>query len=217
VTDVRSLRRRTRRFVLRRRRPLAALTAGLAALLALEVLAPTPDPTVRAVAAARDLAAGSTLTAGDLVDVRLPRPLRPDGLLARDALLGRVLSGAVRRGEALTDARLTGAGTLAGLPRGQVAVPLRVSDAAAAALLRPGDRVDVHAVAVADAGAGAGPGAPAVADLVLPGLVVLAVPPASDGLGEEGALVVVAATPETARTIARAAVAARFSVAVRSR
>jgi Flp pilus assembly protein CpaB len=62
-------------------------------------------------------------------------------------VLGRLVAGPVRRGEPLTDVRLLGPSLLAAVARGPdvVAVPVRFADAGAAALLRPGDRVDVLA------------------------------------------------------------------------
>ena len=78
--------------------------------------------------------------------------------------MGRVLAGAVRAAEPLTDARLVGPGLTALLPAGQVAAPVRLADLAVAALVRTGDRVDVLATP---------PGSP-TADVVAAAAVVLA-------------------------------------------
>ena len=66
----------------------------------------------------------------------------PDGLVEDPA--GRVLASSLRRGEPVTDARLVGPTLVDGLP-GLVATPVRIPDAAMAALLHVGDRVDVLA------------------------------------------------------------------------
>ena len=192
-----------------RRRLLAALCAGGAAAGALTVVAPAPPATTRVLAAARELAPGRALAAGDVHTLELPPDAVPDGALGPDAaVLGRVVTGPVRRGEPLTDVRLLGLELLAALPGGdQVAVPVRIADPAAVALLRTGDRVDVLA---ATEGA-------AEAAVVAPGALVVAVPRA-DGAGldplDGGALVVLAASPATARRLAQSAVAARLSVVV---
>jgi Flp pilus assembly protein CpaB len=181
-------------------------------LAGLSAVAPAAPPTVAVVTAAHDLAAGTLLADGDLAVVRLPGAAVPTAVITslHDAV-GRAVSGAVRRGEVLTDVRLTGAGLLAGLPAGLVAVPLRLADPGALALVQPGDRVDVHAVAVADSTGAAA----SVADLVVDDLLVVGVPAGSDPL-DDGGLLVVAASRDTARMLARAAAAARFSISVRA-
>ena len=182
-------------------------------LAGLSAVAPPAPPTAAAVVAARDLAAGTALGPDDVTVVRLARSAFPRGSLTSVAqVTGRALVGAVREGEVLTDVRLAGAGVLSGLPAGFVAVPVRLADGGALRLVQPGDRVDVHAVAVSDHGAAA----VAVADLVVDDLLVVDVP-AQDTRGmDAGGLIVVAATRATARTLARAAAAARFSISLRS-
>lgn len=194
-----------RRAVRRHRALLAAgLTAGAVAA-GLSVVAPAPPPTVEVLAAARDLVAGAVVAQEDLTVVALPVAAVPSGALTDATLaLGRLLAGPVRRGEALTDVRVVGSGLLEKATVGTVAVPLRLADPAAAALLRAGDRVDVLA---------ATDGAP-VAATVASGVEVLAVPSAVGDLGE-GGLVVVATTPEVAARLAAAAVGGRLSVTVR--
>ena len=132
----------TRRAVLRRRRSLSALLAGLAVLAGLAAVAPPPPPTVPVVVAARDLPSGAVLTAGDLDRVELPAGRVPSGLVTEVA--GRTLAAPVRQGEPVTDVRLVGPGLAAAHPDRAV-VPVRLPDAGAVALLRVGDRVDVVA------------------------------------------------------------------------
>src|SRR5690349_3270966 len=97
LTRLDAARRRVRRALLRRRRPLAALLAGVAVLAGVRALAPPPEPTVAVVVAAHDLAAGAEVAAGDVATVELPPGTQPDGLV-RDPV-GRRLTSAVRRGE----------------------------------------------------------------------------------------------------------------------
>jgi pilus assembly protein CpaB len=128
-----------RRTLLLRR----AASALLVVLALATAVAPAPG-SVRApvVVAAVDLAAGRTIQPADLALRHWPPEFVPAGSV-RDptAADGRVLVGAARAGEPLTDVRLVGAGPLLG---GQAAaVPVRLADAAVAALLLPGRRVDV--------------------------------------------------------------------------
>ncbi|MFA1548645.1 SAF domain-containing protein [Actinomadura chokoriensis] len=125
----------------RLRRPLAALFAAAAAGLALLALRPGPPPSVRVLAADRDLPAGRRLTPSDLRRVALPPAAIPSGALRKAA--GRVLAGPVRRGEPLTDARVIGDAMLQGYGPDTVATPVRIADPAAVRLLHPGDRIDV--------------------------------------------------------------------------
>lgn len=227
--------RDVQRAVARRRWLLAAGLAAAAVATALPALAPPPPTGTTVLAAARDLAAGTPLAAGDVVGVLLPDELLPDGALGPgEQVAGRLVAGPVRRGEPLTDVRLVGPGllALAGDPD-LVAVPVRLADPASAALVRPGDRVDVLGADSAsgavqggavqsgavqsdavqgDAGradivrAGTGPSAAVLAA----GAQVLAVPAADADL--EGALVVLAVLPSTAARLAGAAVTSRLSV-----
>ncbi|KAB8182157.1 SAF domain-containing protein [Microbispora catharanthi] len=110
-----------RRLTARRRRPIAAVLAGLA--VACVLLAVRSPDGVEVLAAAHDLA-GGRLAASDVVVVRLPPDTVPAGAYAPGApVSGRVLAGSLRRGELLTDARLLGPGlfrqTLAGQPSGR--------------------------------------------------------------------------------------------------
>jgi Flp pilus assembly protein CpaB len=135
------------------RRVLATVLAVAALVLAVR---PLPAPVASATGAAEvpvvianaDLAAGAVLAPDHLAVGRWPARLVPAGAVEfPDELTGRTLAGALRRGEAVTDARLVGPGLTRSLPHGQVAAPVRLADLAVAELVRPGDRVDVLATA----------------------------------------------------------------------
>jgi pilus assembly protein CpaB len=200
----------------RRRLLSAGLLAGAMAV-ALQVLAPPPPATVPVLVAARDLAAGAALTRADLrVAHRPPASLPAGALTSQAAATGRPVSSAVRRGEVLTDVRLAGADSVRGLGDGVVAAPVRIADADSAALLRPGDLVDVLAAATSPGATGD------EARLVASAVRVLSAPrPAGGGLGSsvlgEGALLLVATTQATAQRLAGAAVGDRLSVVLRGR
>lgn len=156
--------------------------------------------------AARDIGGGSVLGPSDVRTVALPAGAVPAGSLpSAAAAVGRTLAGAVRRGEPLTDARVVSPGlaTLAGGP-GAVAVPVRLVDPGVAALLRPGDRVDV--LAVSQSGS---------ATVVVAGVAVLALPTAPVEGSVDGALVVLAVPAYLAPRLSSAALSARLTVTLR--
>ncbi|MCP3758775.1 hypothetical protein [Streptomyces sp. TBY4] len=82
-----------------------------------------------------------------------------------------------------------------------VSAPVRIADAATVRLLRPGDRVDVVA---AERG-----GPPRV---VAAGARVTQVPPAEQGVGDGGALVVLSVPRDTARALVGAGTVSRLAV-----
>ncbi|WP_183093557.1 SAF domain-containing protein [Nocardioides stalactiti] len=145
LARVRDLATRLRRAVLRRRRPLAALLAAGAVGAGVHAIAPPPPATVTVLVATRDLPAGASLAADDLHPSAVEERDVPDGAVTDpDRATDAVLASPLRRGEPLTDVRLVGAGLVAAAPA-TVATPLRLSDAAQAALLTVGDVVDLLA------------------------------------------------------------------------
>jgi Flp pilus assembly protein CpaB len=197
------------------RQVLAATLLLAAVVVALRPDAPTSPPApppvgMPVVVAARDLPAGTVLAKPDLRAASLPADVAPAGT-ARDvpALVGRTTAGAVRRGEPVTDVRLVGPGLTTGLgPRESSATPVRLADPEAAALVRPGDRVDVLGTPVDRTDAGT-----ADAVEVATGVRVLAVLGGREAA--DGVVLVVASTPEVARRLAGAAGRHRLTVTVR--
>jgi Flp pilus assembly protein CpaB len=197
----------------RLRRPLAALSAAAAAGLALTALRPGPAPSVRVLAASRDLPAGATLGTSDLRALDLPPPAVPAGAL-RSGAAGRVLAGPMRRGEPLTDARLVGEGLLRGYGPGTVAAPVRIADADTVRLLHAGDRVDVLA-GPPSSGPDDLPGRDdrwAEARVIVSGVPVVTVPRRGDEAGREGALVVLATDRVQAQALAGAGPALSITI-----
>lgn len=182
--------------------------AGLLLVLAL-VLALTPrTPGVPVVVAAHDIGAGVTLAAADLTVREWPSEHVPGGA-AREvtAAAGRVLVGAARAGEPITDLRLVGpelAARMYGSPDA-AAVPVRLADADVAALLHPGSRVDVVTV-------GSSADAPV---LLAAGAAVVAVLPPTTGPGARGRLVLVAMPQERASRVAAASLSEQVAITLR--
>jgi len=211
MRDVRAWGRALRRTVAIRRRLLAGACAAGAVAAAMDVLAPAPLELSTVLSAAHDIPAGTTLSATDIVALQLPRALVPDGaLIPGVAVIGRPVSGPVRRGETLTDARLVGPTLLDGVGGGveTVAVPVRLGDDDAADFVQAGDRVDVLAAPLA-----AGDDSARPVEVVAVGALVLAVP--ADTEDTAGSLLIVAVPSATARGLARAATTARLSIALR--
>ncbi|WP_240641203.1 SAF domain-containing protein [Nocardioides ferulae] len=191
-------------MALARRRLIAAVLAGVATAAGLQAASAPPPATVPVTVAAHDLPAGVVLGPDDLTTARFPAGSGP----ARGDLdpVGRVLAAPVARGEPVTDVRLVGAALTEGHP-GLTALPVRLPDAGVAALLHPGDRVDL----VASDPQGSG-GASVVASAV----PVLAVPDAEPGSamdGLSGRLVLVGLSPEEVPAVAEAAVRLFLTVA----
>lgn len=186
-------RRRLRVLAWRSRHPLAALCAGLAALLVVGQVRPPPPPTRTVAVAARDLAVGTVLRAADVALRAVPPDLVPGTgpPPVPDALEGRRLAVAVPAGLVLVPELLVD--DAISPPAGTVVVPVRFADAGAAAVLRAGTRVDVVAAPHHEGGP---PEQLAHAALVLPA------PPSADGgrevdPGAEGP-VLLAVTPDEA-------------------
>ncbi|WP_216209825.1 RcpC/CpaB family pilus assembly protein [Amycolatopsis aidingensis] len=140
-----------------RRALLLRRTLAISFLVAAGVLAVYPAAADRGtgdrrptVVSARDLPSGGTLGAADLRVAQLPAALRPRGALSvPEAAAGRVLAGAARAGEPITDARLVDP---AAATPGTSTVPVRLADAGVAELLHPGRRVDVVTVGPGEEG-----------------------------------------------------------------
>src|SRR6478735_271727 len=117
---------------------------AIALMLAAGVIALSPPraaPGQPVVTLTRDLPIGARLAADD-VQIDQAQQV-PDGAVADPSqLLGRVLAGQARRGEVITDVRLTQAAGPDPGP-GRVAVPVRPADPAITDLLDPGMHVAV--------------------------------------------------------------------------
>ncbi|WP_329002975.1 hypothetical protein OHA18_07140 [Kribbella sp. NBC_00709] len=196
-----SLLRDLRRAARWHRRLLAGVAAAAAVYFGLLALSPSPPPTVAVLAAARDLTGGAVPTRDDLRTVDLPPGAVPAGALRPGAdLTAHILSGPVRAGEPLTDARFLGPPAV---PSGSLAYPFRVDDADISALLRVGDHLNLYAATSTSADA---------ASLLARSVRVLALPAARSAA--DGALIVVATTPEIATRLAQASANSRITVAL---
>ena len=187
------------------RRVAAAVLVGLAAITAL-YSSRDPSPADMTVVAARDLSPGTVLEASHLTVRRLPAQAVPDGAARSPAaVLGRTVAAPVRRGEVLTDVRLTGPDLTRFISSNSelMSVPLRLADPGVAALLRAGTTVDVVTV-------GPQQGEPVV---LARGARVLAV--LQSGTAQrDGKLVLIALDPVAATRVAATSISQNLTVTV---
>jgi pilus assembly protein CpaB len=128
----------------RNRRLTVALLLCIAAGITVQQLTPAPADTVGVLAAARDLPAGKTLDAADMVVLNIPTGLLPGGSFSEGASLrGTQLAVPLRQGQLISDSQLLGPGLLAGSPPGSAAVPLRMADPSSVRLVSPGQLINV--------------------------------------------------------------------------
>ncbi|MFP5347365.1 MAG: SAF domain-containing protein [Actinomycetes bacterium] len=168
------------------RRWASALLLALAAALGVRTATADVPADASVLVAARDLAGGQRLSQSDLATARWPPDAVPDGLVPEDLAVGKTVSAPLRRGEPVTDARLSGSGQLVGQPPGTVAMSVPVPDATLLTLLHVGDAVRVLAGPAAPDGLD--PGAAYGARVLVERAVVLALPPApAAGLLDAGA------------------------------
>ncbi|EME63722.1 RcpC/CpaB family pilus assembly protein [Amycolatopsis decaplanina] len=196
--------------LLRRWLALSLLLSGLVVLFLPASARGTPGTTT--VVSARDLPAGSLLRAGDLKLVDLPDDVRPQGATGLPSSVeGRMLVGAARAGEPLTDVRLLDAAIPGSGDPESSTVPVRLADAGVAELLRPGQRVDV--IAAADAGR--------EASVLASTAVVAAVgeqgtrEPKASGAGSKGPLVLLSLPAATATRVAATSLERSITVTLR--
>jgi len=189
------------------RRAIAAVLVVLAVVLALiPGRASSADEDV--VVAARDLAAGTVLGASQVTLRGLPEQEIPDGAArVPAAVLNRTLAAPVRRGEPLTNVRLTGSDLTRAISTNQdtVTVPLRLADPGVAALLRPGATVDVVTV-------GERQDEPVV--LARAARVLAVLEAGARGGEHDGRLVLVALDPVAATRVAAASISQTLTVTV---
>ncbi len=189
------------------RRVAAALLLLLAVVLALRPHQGSASATVPVLTTTHDLLPGHVLTPDDVTVRAVPADVAPRGAL-RDpgAVDGRVLAGAVRSGEILTDVSFTGPALtrLATGGRDYAAVPIQLAQPGVADLIRPGRRVDVIA---AD-----GSHHPEILARKAP---VLAVRPSGGTEGEEDRSIIVGLPEAEAAAVASASLTRSVTVTLR--
>jgi flagella basal body P-ring formation protein FlgA len=158
---------------------------------------------ITVVKAKAQLPGGTVVSASDVVLDRVAASDVPEGVLTDPlALVGKTLAAPVAENQMLTPLVVTAART--SVSQGHVIAPLRLADTALAALLRPGDVVDVIAADAHEQAA-----------VVAAGARVVTIPELPDeraSPGPEGALVLIDVDAQTASVLAHAAAAATLSI-----
>lgn len=195
--------RRTLRW---HRRSLAAVAAAVAAFCVVGALQPQDGAAVPVLVASRALAGGVAVAADDVRTVNMPGELVPEGAVADSAaLVGRVLTAPLTIGSVLTEASMAGGQSLA--RPGFVVASLPLADAALAALVTPGSRIDIIGPTKGTTG------------VLASNVRVVAAPAAPEGglggLGDTTHLALVEVPPAVATELAKAASVGGVTVAVR--
>ena len=132
-------------LVVRYRRSIAAVFAGLGTLTALSLVIPSPGSQTKVLVATSPLSAGTTLTASDFAQRTLPDDFAWSTLQAQPSdLVGRVLAHSIAANQPISSSDLIGQGLLTGLPENYVAVSIPVSTNTSASLLNVGNEIDVY-------------------------------------------------------------------------
>jgi Flp pilus assembly protein CpaB len=196
-------RRRFAAWLNRNRRLAVALLLCAAAGIAVQQLTPAPAHTVTAMASARDLPAGATLSSNEVVPVRVPPGMIPSGAFTDTAAIqGKQLAAPLRKGQLISDTQLLGPGLLAGTAPGSAAVPLRMADPSSIQLVAPGQLVNIVMTNGTDYGQAA------ESEVLAASVPVLWTSGQGGqtgqwlGTGETEGLMVVAADPDQARRLA---------------
>ena len=123
------------------RRALAAVCAAAAVLALAAALTAPPEPSTRVTVAARDISTGATISAADLTTASVPDRLLPTRAVTDPgSITGRIATAGVTKGSVITEATSFSEGSSASAP-GRLVVPVRVQDATAGRIVRPGQRI----------------------------------------------------------------------------
>jgi Flp pilus assembly protein CpaB len=163
-------------LLIRYRREISALLAGLGILILVSIIR-SLSPTVPAIVAGVDLPAGTKLSASDFRTTKIPSALSWPGLISnKDQIVGKVISHSIYAGQPFSNSDLIGSDLLAGFKGNKIAVSIPLGPNRSDAFLASGDHLNVYA---AQAGM--------AAELVAFDAVVLFVPQnTSSGFSFEG-------------------------------
>ena len=132
-------------LLVRYRRSIAAILAGLGVALIVSSL--TPDPGSAVLIANKDLPVGRKLTAGDFSYGRVQESeLWSTVLSDPEQLVGKTLARPLAINQPISASDLVGSGLLAGLPADHIAISLPVNASTNFSLLQTGSYVDIYSV-----------------------------------------------------------------------
>lgn len=222
-------RRHRRRISRTHRQLIAAVLAGVAALITISMLRPSSPETTSILVTNKTLPAGHPITDADVSTAAWPTSVgEPPATADLDQLRGRVTAGPMAAGEPLSLTRIVGpdllelAGTADAGSGELVAAPVRLADAGQVALIRPGDSVDVIAARASDGGGQSADRVAIDARVITiaaatendAGLLSSSADPGAAST-EPGSLIVLAVSPATATDLAAATTRSRLSVVLK--
>ena len=130
-------------LLVRYRRSISAILAGLGVMIIISFLAPKPGAEV--LVASKDLSAGSKLTAQDFTTGQIEEnQLWSTVASSSDQLVGKTLARPLAINQPISASDLVGSSLLAGLPANYVAISLPVHSSTNFSLLSPGAQVDIY-------------------------------------------------------------------------
>ncbi len=193
------------------RRGLGMLAAAVCLVAALAALNPGAGDVHTVVVTSGALQAGTTIDADDITTIQVPGELAVEGTLSGPAeAIGQVVVTPRPAGAILTTSDFLGKDLVSGSD-GLSLVPFRIADPGVVGVLRVGDEISVVA-------ASSGGGSETIATAVR--IAALPVSGSSSSLGGDssgdGALVIVAAEPDTAEALAAASAQYTLSVVLLS-
>lgn len=132
-------------LIVRYRRSIAASLTGIGTFIALSLVVPGPGAQTKVLVANEPLAAGTTLTAGNIKEKLISDESSWDTLQSEPIeLVGRVLARSLAPNQPISSNDLVGSALLTGLPENYVAVSLPVSASTSSSLLDVGNFIDVY-------------------------------------------------------------------------
>ncbi|CAB4337929.1 unannotated protein [freshwater metagenome] len=130
-------------LLVRYRRSVSAILAGLGVVIIMSSLAPKPG--VEVLVASKDLPAGRKLTANDFASGQINKnQLWSTVISSPDQLVGKTLARPLAINQPISESDLVGSALLAGLPANYVAISLPVHSSTNFSLLSLGAKVDIY-------------------------------------------------------------------------
>jgi Flp pilus assembly protein CpaB len=130
-------------LLVRYRRSISAILAGLSVVIIISSLAPKPGAEV--LVASKDLPAGSKLTANDFSAGQIAENQMWSTVISSpDQLVGKTLARPLALNQPISASDLVSSALLAGLPANYVAISLPLHSSTNFSLLSPGAQVDIY-------------------------------------------------------------------------
>ncbi len=196
-------------------------------LVGMRINAAKPQPSTRAVAAARDIKIGTVLSAPDLTTIQIVGTVPKTAILDAKNAIGRGVTSSIYAGETILDDRLapmgSGGGLAATIKDGMRAIAVRVDQVVGVAgFVLPGMRVDVliSGVPPTPSAGGGGGGNNTQVRTVLQNIEVLSagtdIQKDAEGKPQQVQVVNLLVTPEQAQVLALASNETRIQLVLRN-